>query len=540
MLVIKLRRLLSALLVVCMLLVFPSCGQKKNEAADKVIQYYIEKEPQTLDPQVATDSSALLTIGALYEGLARLDENGKATPGVAESWSANATFTEFTFHLRNNAVWSDEQPVTAADFAFAFRRALAPQTKSLACRPLYAIKNARKISEGSLPVDQLGVSVPNDNTLVVELEYAYPEFPALTSQSVFMPCNEKFFLQTQGKYGLEYKAIVSNGPFVLGTKYSWDHGKQIKLSRSDKYKGAQAALPTALIFSMKGSDVDVTDPIKALTTSKVDAIAVSEQQALQAQALELSVTSFQDITWGLSFNTQDALMQNLKIRQGLIQSLPRQKLMEQLPEKAEPAEYIIGPQAMLMGENYRKLASSASGYQKESTQGGAMLQAGLKELGHPEFSRVTVLCPDTEQAKRMVNEILVAWNHLTGQYFSMQPMAEEELQKAVDNGEYQIALTGIHPEQDGKLLSVFRSDSPQNPARLSSQDFDRILITAEQSGNTGALASYIQAENYLSSNAVFYPIYYKNSYFASGKGVTGIVFRPNSGGIDFLLAGKTD
>ena len=129
----KLRRLLSALLVACMLLVFPSCGQQKNEAADKIIKYYVDQEPQTLDPQVATDSSAVLTIGALYEGLARLDQNGKATPGVAESWNANDAATVFTFHLRENAVWSDGQPVTAADFVFAFRRALAPQTKSAAC-----------------------------------------------------------------------------------------------------------------------------------------------------------------------------------------------------------------------------------------------------------------------------------------------------------------------------------------------------------------------------------------------------------------------
>ncbi|WP_283609229.1 peptide ABC transporter substrate-binding protein [Faecalispora anaeroviscerum] len=534
------RRLLSALLVACILLAFPSCGQQKNEAADKTIQYYIDQEPQTLDPQVASDSSAILTIGALYEGLARLDSDGKAAPGVAESWSANDAGTAFTFHLRENAVWSDGQPVTASDFVFAFRRALAPQTKSAACRPLYVVKNARKISDGSLPAEQLGVRAENDKTLVVELEYAYADFPALTAETVFMPCNEKFFQQTQGKYGLEYKSILSNGPFVLGGKYSWDHGKQIKLTRSDTYKGEQPALPATLIFAMLGSDVDVSDPIKALTASNVDAIALPEQQVAEAQKLGLPLTSFQDITWGLAFNTQDSLMQNEKIRQGLTAALPRQKLLNHLPEKAEQAEYIIGPQAMLMGENYRKQAGTAVGYLKESTQSGALVQAGLKELGHPEFSHVTVLCPDIEQAKLMVNEMLVSWNRLTGQYFSMQPMAESELQKAVDSGDYQIALTGIYPERDGKLLSVFRSDSPQNPSRLASPDFDRLLLTAEQSGSAAALSSYLQAENYLSAHAVFYPIYYKNSYYACAKGVTGIVFRPNSAGIDFLLAGKTD
>lgn len=536
----KLKRLLSALLAVCVLLAFSGCGPKKDEAADKTIHYYAGQEPRTLDPQVADDSAARLVIGALYEGLARLDENGDAAPGAAESWSANGSSTVFTFQLRPDAVWSDGTAVTAADFVFAFRRALDPQTQSAVCRPLYVIKNAGKVNTGELSPNQLGVQAQGDKTLVVELEYSYAQFPALTAGSEFMPCNEAFFQQTQGKYGLETQYILSNGPFQMGGKYSWDHKKQIKLSRSDTYQGAKAARPSALLFSLSGSEVDVSDPVKALSDSEVDAIALPEQQVEQAQKLGYSVTSFQDVTWGLVFHTQDELMKNEKIRQGLVEAIPRKKLLEYLPERAEAADYIIGPQAMLRGKNYRRQATGVSGYLPQSTKSAALLQTGLKELGHPEFSNVTVLCPNTEQAKRMVNELLVAWNSLTGQYFSMQPMDESELQKAVDSGNYQIALTGIYPQQNNSLLSVFRSDNVQNTARLTDQNFDSLLLTAERSGDSAALSAYVQAENYLSTHAVFYPIYYKNSYYACGAGVSGIIFRANDGGVDFLNAGKTD
>lgn len=536
----KLKRLLSALLALCVLLAFSGCGSKKDEAADKTIHYYAGQEPRTLDPQVADDSAARLAIGALYEGLARLDENGDAVPGAAESWSANDSSTVFTFQLRKDAVWSDGSAVTAADFVFAFRRALDPQTQSAVCRPLYVVKNARKVNTGGLSADQLGVRAEGDKTLVVELEYSYAQFPALTAGSVFMPCKEVFFQQTQGKYGLETQYILSNGPFEMGGKYSWDHKKQIKLARSDTYKGTKAARPSALVFSLSGSDVDVSDPIKALSDSSVDAIALPEQQVQQAQKLGFSVTSFQDVTWGLVFHTQDELMKNEKIRQGLIEAIPREKLLQYLPENSQAADYIIGAQAVLRGKNYRQQATGVSGYLPQSTKSASLVQTGLKELGHPEFSRVTVLCPNTEQAKRMVNELLVAWNSLTGQYFSMQPMDESELQKAVAAGDYQIALTGIYPQQDDGLLSVFRSDSAQNPARLADPNFDSLLLTAERSGDSAALSAYVQAENYLSTRAVFYPIYYKNSYYACAAGVSGIVFRPNNGGVDFLNAGKTD
>lgn len=534
------KRLLSAILIASILLAFPACGSKKDETADKTIHYYLGQEPQTLDPQIAADQSAKLAIGALYEGLARLDENGDAVPGVAESWSANADHTVFTFQLRQDAVWTDEKPVTASDFVFAFRRALSPQTQSSACRPMFVLKNARKVNSGALPPDQLGVRAEGDKTLVVELEYAYVEFPALTSESVFMPCNETFFEETHGKYGLEFQSILSNGPFHLKGKLSWDHGKSLKLSRSELYRGNQAVKPAVLMFYMQGSEVDLSDPLKALSESTVDAAPIPEEQVEQAKELGLAITSFEDITWGLAFNTQEPIMQNEKIRQGLVMALPRQNLLAHLPENAEPADYIIGPQAVLMGNNYRQQAQGSTGYLKENSQSKALIQAGLKELTLDEFSNITILCPDTERAKRMVNEMLVAWNRQTGKYFSMKPMSESDLRSAIRSGEYQIALTGIHPEQDGKLLSVFRSDYPENPSQLNSRDLDQLLMTAEQSGDSGALSAYVQAENYLNAHAVFYPVYYKNSYYACGKNVSGIVFRPNSAGIDFLHAGKIE
>lgn len=535
----SMKRVISVLLAVAMLLVFPACSPK-DEAADKTIQYHIGQEPQTLDPQIASDESANLVIGAIYEGLARLDSEGKAIPGVAKSWSSNAEHTVFTFLLREDAAWSDGSAVTAADFVFAFRRALSPQTQSPVSRSLLSLKNAAQVNSGSSPLEQLGVSAKDDRTLVVELEYSYEDFPALTATGPFMPCNEMFFQETYGKYGLEKKYILSNGPFLLGGRYSWDHGKSIKLTRSDTYRGEQAARPAGLLFHMDGSETDVSDPLKALEDSVVDAIPLAENLVNQAENQGFSITAFQDITWGLALNTQDEALQNEKLRQGLVSMLPREKLLTHLPQRASVAGNIIGPGAQLMGNNYRELAGKSEGFLKENPQGSALVSAGLSELGLSELPRITVLCPDTEAAKKMVNEMLIAWNTSTGQYFNMKPVPLKELRQAVNSGEYQIALVGIHPEQDGKLLSVFRSDHPENPSRLVRPDFDQLLLSAEKSGDAGALSAYAKAESELNTRAIFYPIYYKESYYASGKGVTGIVFRPNSTGIDFTQAGKIE
>ena len=177
------------LLCACVLLTtFTGCGKKSGQA----IQYNLAQEPVTLDPQIAGDPYAKTVIMALYEGLTRLDENNRAAPGVAMRWESDSDFTSFTFYLRTDALWSDETPVTAHDFVYAFTRAVDPKTASTMNTPMFAVKNAKSIVQGTMPASELGVTAVNDHTLKIDLEYAYENFPAVTALPVFMPCTRLF------------------------------------------------------------------------------------------------------------------------------------------------------------------------------------------------------------------------------------------------------------------------------------------------------------------------------------------------------------
>ena len=109
-------------LLLCLLLLLPlfcgSCEEKEDTSGTgKSFTWHLSSEPKTLDPQIAQGENAAIVIGALFEGLARLDENGNPQPGAAESWESSPDNLTFTFHLREDAVWSDgETPVTADDF----------------------------------------------------------------------------------------------------------------------------------------------------------------------------------------------------------------------------------------------------------------------------------------------------------------------------------------------------------------------------------------------------------------------------------------
>lgn len=515
-----------------------ACGKKGPSNGDKTIEYGLSADPKTLDPQIASDPPSLTAIQALYEGLARLDAGGRAYPGAAERWEANTDGTEFTFYLRSGAKWSDRTPVTADDFVYAFRRALSPQTGSSTCAQMFCLKNARKVNSGELSADQLGVEAKDAHTLVVRLEYSYPDFPALTALSVFMPCNRTFFEKTAGRYGLEPNCVLGNGPFQIDGKYGWIHGQYLNLRRSATYSGGKKPLPSNVNLNVDGGNIDLSDPVAALKNGTVDAAAVTAQQAASAAAAGCSIVSFQDTTWGLCFNASSALMKNANVRRAFVQAFDRQKVLSHLPKNTEKAENILLPGTAFLGENYRKLAGGPF-YPAQDAKAAQTLARGLNELGLSEMDSVSVLCPDDLNVKLMLNEMIIAWNSQFHHYFNLEALGEDELLSRVKAGTYQLAVCPLRPDSDGPLaaLSLFRSGASGNPAHLSDTGYDALLARAEGGGKAAAV-DWAEAEKYLNQQAVFYPLYYGKRSYAMANGVTGIVFHPYQGGVDFISAGK--
>src|SRR5512144_384006 len=96
-----------------------SGGNSLSEAVDPLtgtITLAMASEPPQLDSTRATDQVSGFVLGHVMESLLRRGPGTTLLPGVAQQWEI--TPTGATFHLRDNARWSDGQPVTARDFVF--------------------------------------------------------------------------------------------------------------------------------------------------------------------------------------------------------------------------------------------------------------------------------------------------------------------------------------------------------------------------------------------------------------------------------------
>ena len=134
----------------------------------QTITIALTQEPPQLNGMKATDQVSILILSHVMEGLTRYDRRGNIVPGVAERWEINDK--DATFWLREDALWSDGEPVTAHDFVFAWRNALKPETASEYAFILYPLLNGEAINKGEMDAARLGVEAIDDRTLHIRFE----------------------------------------------------------------------------------------------------------------------------------------------------------------------------------------------------------------------------------------------------------------------------------------------------------------------------------------------------------------------------------
>lgn len=188
-------------------------------------------EPQSLDPNIAEGVPSSNILRDLFEGLVSESPSAELVPGVAKSWEISDDGLLYTFHLRDNARWSNGDPVVAGDFVFSWRRLVTPATASNYALMLAPVENAEAIIRGDLPPSELGVKALNDHTLQVKLKTRTPYFLGVLTHSTTYPIHRP----SLEKYGDDFTRpgkLVSNGAYTLK---DWVVQSHIKLVRNDQY-----------------------------------------------------------------------------------------------------------------------------------------------------------------------------------------------------------------------------------------------------------------------------------------------------------------
>lgn len=207
------------------LLLLTACGQQNSANQKQVLNLSATAPLDTID---ISKSTGYGQTGNVFESFYRLGKKGKPTAGLAKSAQVSADGKTWTFKLRK-ANWSNGDRITAQDFVYSWRRTLKPQTKSPYAYLFSGIKNADAIIAGKKSADQIGISAPNQQTVVVKLDKPIAYFKVLMAYPLFGPQDQKVVKKYGKKYGTRSQYMVYSGPFVIkdwnGTGNKWEFVK---------------------------------------------------------------------------------------------------------------------------------------------------------------------------------------------------------------------------------------------------------------------------------------------------------------------------
>lgn len=543
------KRFFAVILACCLIIsLCAACGNKDNSGY--VVSYDLTRLPGTIDPQLATSGESLMLIENTFEGLLRKNGAGELVTGAATGFTISGDALTYTFTLRTDAMWSDgKTPVTADDFAFAFRRVVDPSTSSPSVAGFLCIKNAIKVLQGTLPISELGVSAPDAHTLVVQLDTPNPFFTETVTTAAAMPCNEEFFSLQKGRYGLEPSYLMYNGPFLVK---SYDPANRIKLRRNESYRSAAPALAGGvdLIFQFDDEpNEDKPDAVLKKGSEKVleriyegrsDAapILYSDADALREKN-NSQIFSFENKVWGLLLNCDSTAYNNEKLRRAIALALDYSELEPFIAGSLTPANAIVPPAIKLLDKPYRDEAGDNLRPPPDKALAKKLAGEAFAELGIDKLPKTSVIFPQEYSFAPMLSVFQRQLQTTLGVFINLEPLPEDELEARVNSGDYLIAVASFTADSNNpaSVLGRFDSRSGYNISGYTSAAFNATLDNAMMAGDIAQAAGfYKNAEQTLMESGVYLPLAYETSCYAAGEDLRGIEFSPFSYNVFFKFA----
>ncbi len=341
-------------------------------------------EPQTLDQAHTSIDVEANILMDLYEGLTTYDAEGKVIPGVAESWTISDDGLTYTFKLRDDAKWSNGEPVTADDFVFSFRRLLDPKEAADYAYILYPIKNAEAINsaKGDTPMtpDQLGAKALDAKTLEVTLERPTPYFLQLLTHQTALPVYPPNVTKFGGDF-VKAGTMVSNGAYMLTENVANDH---ITLVKNPNYHDAASVKIDKVIYY---PTEDQAAAIRRYQAGELDL-----QYQFPADQMDFLKTSLGAgvvhaapalATYYYVFDTRHPPFDDARVRRALSMAIDRDFLSQKIYAGAQLPAYSFVPPGMAGYTAAEADFASMSQLDREDEAAKLLKDAGFGPGGKP-------------------------------------------------------------------------------------------------------------------------------------------------------------
>lgn len=506
-----------------------------GESAGGDLNVMLETPVESLDPQQATDGTSFEVIADYTDGLMQMDADGQAVNALAESVDVSEDGLTYTFHIRKDANWSNGDPVTAADFVFAWQRAVDPEVASeysYMLSDIGQIVNAQDIIDGTKDKSELGVKAVDDKTLEVKLNVSVSYFLSLMYFPTFYPVNQKFFESCADTYATSPETTLSNGAFILD-EYQ-PAATTIRLIKNPDYYDSDKVKLVALNYQVIQ---DSQQALMSYQSGDLDTTLVNGEQVDQVKDDPSYKAIGAGYLWYISPNMKEVKeLQNKNIRYAITMALNREAITTDVLKDGSAPTYTAVPMDFAAGPDGSDFSADQEKFKEvcrfDAAAAVEYWNKGLEELGAKEITITMIHDADDAPIKvaQVVKEQLETT--LPGLTVELQQMPKKERVQRMQEGEFELGLTRWGPDYADPMtyLGMWVTKNANNYGFWSNSEYDEIIADC----TTGSTAmdpkarwsALYKAEKLVMDEAVIFPLYTQCNAELISTNVSGIEFHP--------------
>lgn len=540
----KMKKVLSVALAATMALSVPTAAS----AFDLAVNF--ASEPQSIDPALNSAIDGAVMIQHMFEGLMKWQNSGVEVDGTngtamkaelvngqAESYekevNEDGTVT-YTFKLRDDAVWSDGQPVTAEDFAFAWRRLVTPETAADYNYMLDCVVNANEIMAGEMDPSELAVEAVDDQTFKVTIISDIPYFLELCAFPAMMPIRQDMIEAKGDQWTFDVDSYIGNGSYVMT---EWNHNAEIVMAKNENYYDYENLGPDTITFKLMDDQNAMLSGYRSGELDFIEDMPTAELPSLIASG-ELNIVEYIG-NYYVCFQTQKEPFDNPLVREAFTLAIDRTYIVDKITQAGQveadgfvpagiyDAEGATGDDFRTVGGSY--YAATDADYEANCERAREL----LAEAGYPNgegFPVVEYLYNTSDAHKAVAEALQHMWETELGVTVTLNNQEWAVFLQTRKDGDYSIARNGWIADYNDPMsfLDMWLTGGGNNDAQYVNPEYDELINKAKATSVQEERMEYMhQAEDIIiGQDHALCPLYFYTQKYMLKEGIKGMYYSP--------------
>ncbi len=457
----------------------------------------------TCDPANQNDTTTSVFVNHVYNTLMEVNNDGEIVGDLAESYEVSEDGMTYTFHLYENACFSDGTPLTAEDVKFTYERAMeSAKTKS----DVEAVES---------------VEVIDDHTVAMHLKVASAPFITKTMDTGLAIVSKAAVeaAEAAGKTYGDVDTCLGSGPFVAK---EWVPNDHYTLVRNENYwKEAPIAtsievrvIPegSARTIALEAGEIDIVWNVDAIDCVNVEANPDVTLLSQASSSIEY-----------LGMNTSQEKFSDVRVRQAINMAIDQQVFIDTIIEgRGTVANSYINQ--MIPG-----WTDEVQGYEYNIEKAKEL----MAEAGYPDgFDCNIYVNGDTRTRSATIVQAQLAEIGINVEISTYEWGALLEILTAGTHEMFLLGWSNGSFDADSSTYALFHSDNwgaTGNRAWLDDAEIDSLIEQGQvELDNEKRMDIYKQIQIRLEELCPWVPLYYKDDNVGVRADLKGFVLHPGA------------